>query len=188
MLLPPNSSAPKPIKYHPPCAHHRSHILSLFSYRLGVDHAMVIQQPSLCHAHDLRRFPPPPSSTTRRTAVPRMTRVIAAASSSRCVLVGARETTLVVLRPDRPSPPQRRRSRPARSRPPSTTSRRSFKVGGRGRGAATTSLSRFPPPAGASHVDYFALEAAARWDVCYKNKVLWYLHTVLTYQSHVTSL
>jgi hypothetical protein len=23
---------------------------------------------------------------------------------------------------------------------------------------------------------------------CYKNKVLWYLHTVLTYQSHVTPI
>ncbi len=72
--------------------------------------------------------------------------------------------TSVVLCPDRPSPAQRHRSRPARSRLSSTTSRRLFEVGGRGHGAATTLLSRSPPPVGASHVDYFALKAAARWD------------------------
>ncbi len=28
----------------------------------------------------------------------------------------------------------------------------------------------------------------APWQCCYENKVLWYLHTVLTYQSHVTPI
>ena len=89
---------------------------------------------------------PPPLSTTRRTAVPRTTRVIAAASLSRCVLGGARETTSVVLRPDRPLPPN------AAVRGPPDPDRRQRHLDDRSRSAAAAAAPQrrrclvSPPP------------------------------------------